>query len=84
MKRFVVCYDVATDKERIKIMKELKKLGFHAQLSFFEIEARSVEEIINRVGHILSSADRLAIGRISRKGKIMRVGSLFESTEWVL
>jgi len=84
MKRYVVCYDMSSNSARLKVMKRLKNQGFHAQLSFFELSAHSSEEIMGSVGDFLSAADRLAIVKLSRRGKIKRLGSLIEGMEWVL
>ncbi len=82
MKRYVACYDVSSDRRRLKIMKKLKDKGFHAQRSFFEVEGR--EDVIADVRDLLEAPDRFALIRLSGKGKIKRIGSLFEGTEWVL
>jgi CRISPR-associated endonuclease Cas2 len=84
LKRFVVCYDVSDDRQRLKVMKTLKKMGFHSQLSFFEVEAHSEREILIRLEPLLKEVDRLAVGRISKRGRIKRIGTIIEGTEWVL
>lgn len=84
MKRFVVCYDISSNSARTKVMKELRREGFHAQLSFFELSANSHKEIHGSIKPLLEAPDRFAVVRISKKGKIKRIGSLMEGTEWVL
>ena len=84
MRRFVACYDISSDRERIKVMKSFKKEGFHSQFSFFELEAPSAQVVSERVKGFLSKADRFAVVRLSKRGKIRRIGSLIEGTEWVL
>ncbi|QWK20615.1 MAG: CRISPR-associated endonuclease Cas2 [Hydrogenobacter thermophilus] len=84
MKRFVACYDISSDKDRLKVMRSFKREGFHSQLSFFELEAHSAQAVSEKVKGFLSGTDRLAVVRLSKRGKIKRIGSFFEGTEWVL
>ncbi len=65
-------------------MKALKNKGFHAQLSFFEVESDSAGEILPEARALLEKGDRYSVIRLSKRGKILRVGSLMEGTEWVL
>ena len=84
MKRFVACYDISSNSERTKVMRRFRREGFHSQFSFFELEAPSAQAVSERVKQFLSRTDRLAVIRLSKKGRIKRIGSLFEGTEWVL
>ncbi len=80
----VVCYDITDNRNRFKVMKNLKSKGFHAQLSFFEVEAEDPKVLAGRVRDLIDRADRIAVVRLSGRGRIRRVGSLFEGMEWVL
>ncbi len=82
--RFVVCYDVSDNSKRMKVMKRLKNRGFHAQLSFFEVETERADPLLVEVKELLESTDRFAVVRLSKRGKIRRIGSLLEGMEWVL
>ncbi|NPA40768.1 MAG: CRISPR-associated endonuclease Cas2 [Aquificae bacterium] len=84
MSRFVVCYDISSNSKRVKVMKKLKDKGFHAQLSFFEVEGSSVKELHAPLKNLISSCDRLTVVRLSSRGKIKRIGGLLEGMEWVL
>jgi len=84
MNLYVVCYDITSNSNRVKAMKKLKSKGIHSQLSFFEVEADHKREISEDVGIYIESADRLAIIRVSKKGKIFRIGSMREGMEWVI
>ena len=84
MKDYLVCYDISSDKERLKVMKTLRGMGYHAQLSFFEVSAGSSEEILNNVRYFITGADRLAIIRLGNRDKIKRIGGLLEGMRWVL
>ena len=84
MKRFVVCYDMSSNSSRLKVMKKLRNMGFHAQLSFFELNAKDREEVVSSVKAHLQASDRFAVVRLNKKAPIKRIGSLFEGTEWVL
>jgi CRISPR-associated endonuclease Cas2 len=84
LKRFVVCYDVSDNSKRLKVMKRLKGKGFHAQLSFFEVEANSGGAVATGIRDLLETTDRFAVVRVSKKGKVKRIGSLFEGMGWVL
>ena len=65
-------------------MKALRNKGFHAQLSFFEVESDSAGEILPQARSLIEKGDRYSVIRLSKRGKILRVGSLMEGTEWVL
>jgi len=82
--RYVVCYDISSNSARTKVMKRLKNKGFHAQLSFFELSASSSGDVRNSVIDLLDPVDRFAVIRLSSRGKIKRLGSLFEGMGWVL
>ncbi len=82
MKWFVVCYDISSNSRRTKLMKRLRSKGFHAQLSFFELEAPSPSEAFPR--EQFEETDRIAVVRVSRREKIKRIGSLIEGMEWVI
>lgn len=84
MRDYLVCYDISSDRERVKVMKILRGMGFHAQLSFFEVSANSSEEILNNVRHLITGADRLAVIRLGKRDKIRRIGGLLEGMRWVL
>ncbi len=84
MKRYVVCYDISIDSIRNRTLKELKNKGFHAQRSFFELKAGNAQEIEKSLEFVFSPANRFAIIRLNRRGKIKRIGSLLEGMEWVL
>ncbi len=84
MKRFVVCYDISSNSKRLKLMKSLRNRGFHAQLSFFELEAVSPSEALPVRGEELEEMDRLVVIRLSGRGKIKRIGGLLEGMEWVI
>ncbi len=84
MKRYVVCYDISSNSARVRVMKKLKDQGFHSQFSFFEVTARSSEELEKSVNPALEETDRFAIIRVSSRGEIKRLGSLLEGMEWVL
>ena len=45
MPKFLVSYDIGTEKKRGKIRKELKNLGLHLQWSVFEVETENAERI---------------------------------------
>ena len=45
MPKFLVCYDIGTEKKRGKLRKELKNWGLHLQWSVFEVETESAERI---------------------------------------
>ncbi len=81
---YVVCYDITSDRNRIKAMKRLKSKGIHSQLSFFEVEADHRNEISRDVEAYVESADRLAIVRVSKRGRIFRIGRMKEGMEWVI
>jgi len=55
---------------------------FHAQLSFFELGSSDLP--LEELRTLLEEADRFTLVRLSGRGKIKRIGSLFEGTEWVL
>ncbi len=82
MKRYVACYDISSNSRRTKVMKRLRNRGFHAQLSFFELE--DPDSSVKQIRELLEDLDRFALVRLSPKGKIKRIGSIFEGTEWVL
>ena len=84
MKRYVVCYDVHDNSGRTKLMKKLRNKGFHSQLSFFEVEGSNPGEIVPEVRGLLEKTDRYSVIRLSKRGKIRRIGSLLEGMEWVL
>ncbi len=84
MRRFVACYDISSNSKRIKAMKLLKNKGFHAQLSFFEVDLKSSKEVEAILRSFLGSSDRLAVVLLSSRGRIRRIGGLLEGTEWVL
>ncbi len=84
MNIYVVCYDITSDRNRIKAMKKLKSKGIHSQLSFFEVEADHRREISEDVKAYVESVDRLAIVRVSKRGRIFRIGSMKEGMEWVI
>ncbi len=82
--RFVICYDISSNSKRVKVMKKLKDMGFHAQLSFFEVSSPSSKEVENSFSKLVDSGDRLAVVRIRSKEKIRRIGGLLEGMDWVL
>ncbi len=84
MNPYVTCYDIVLDKNRIKVMKILKKKGFHSQRSFFEVESDSYYEVIKDIKPFIEEDDRLAVIRVSRRGKIIRIGKLLDDVGWVL
>ncbi len=84
MNRYVVCYDVSDNSKRIKLMKKLKGEGFHSQLSFFEVESSSGRSVVPGVREFLKESDRYTVAKLSRRGKVKRIGGLLEGTEWVL
>ncbi|GEM_PF-798416 len=84
MKRFVACYDITDNYKRTKMMKRLRGSGFHAQLSFFEIEAEDPDRVSSQLKDLLARTDRFAVIRVSKRGRIRRIGSLLEGMEWVL
>jgi CRISPR-associated endonuclease Cas2 len=45
MPKFLVCYDLSTEKKRSKLRKDLKNLGLHLQWSVFEVETDSLEKL---------------------------------------
>ncbi len=84
MERLLVCYDITDNRNRFKVMKGLKGKGFHAQLSFFEVQAQNPKTVADKLKDFIEKTDRLAVIKLSGKGRIRRVGSLFEGMEWVL
>ena len=84
MEKLLICYDITDDRNRLKVMKGLRSKGFHAQLSFFEVQAQDPETVLRKVRDFIEKTDRFAVLKLSGKGKIRRVGGLFEGMEWVL
>lgn len=84
MKKLVVCYDISLNSNRTKVMKRLRNRGFHAQLSFFELNVYSPTEVRTAVRGLLKDTDRLAVVSLNPKGKIRRIGGLLEGSGWVL
>ena len=84
MKRYIACYDISSDRKRNKVLKRLKGLGFHSQLSFFELEARDGNSISETIKEFIENTDRFSAIRLSKKGKIRRIGSIIEGMEWVI
>ena len=84
MKRYVACYDISSNYKRNKVLKLMKNLGFHSQLSFFELEARSGKNVGEAIKDFIENTDRFSAIRLSKKGKIRRIGSIIEGMEWVI
>ena len=84
MKKYIACYDISSNSKRNKVLKRLKNLGFHSQLSFFEIEVKNGKSISESVKGIIENTDRFAVIKLSNKGKIRRIGSIIEGMEWVI
>ena len=45
MPKYLVCYDLSTEKKRSKLRKTLKNIGLHLQWSVFEVETESLEKL---------------------------------------
>ncbi len=45
MPKYLVCYDLSTEKKRSKLRKTLKNMGLHLQWSVFEVETESGEKL---------------------------------------
>jgi len=45
MPKYLVCYDLSSEKKRGKLRKKLKDRGLHLQWSVFEVETESVEKL---------------------------------------
>ncbi len=84
MNPYVACYDIVINKNRLKVMKKLKKKGFHSQRSFFEIESDSYYEVTKDIKPLLEDTDRFAVVRVSKRGKILRIGKLLDDVGWVI
>jgi len=45
MPKYLVCYDLSTEKKRSKLRKALKDMGLHFQWSVFEVETENLEKL---------------------------------------
>ena len=75
--RWFVAYDVANDKSRKRLSKELEKYGVRVQLSVFDIEAkRRLVEALRQYAEdeLLAYGDSVIfqpIGRAARRGRMV-------------
>jgi len=82
MPKFLVCYDVGTERKRSKLRKDLKNLGLHLQWSVFEVETESVEKIkeflTTKVE--ISKFESLMVFRV--KKLVAKIGTDWETPEF--
>ncbi len=79
-RKYMICYDVADDKRRNRVVRELLKVGIRTQYSVFETEIseKQLEVIIDLIKKkIDKKEDSLIVYPISEKSykKIIRIGS---------
>lgn len=59
MKRYVIAYDIADDKRRSNVVKELKNVGYRIQYSLFEADL-TMEALIGlrmRIGDVIKRTE---------------------------
>ena len=82
MARFLVCYDVGSEKKRGRLRKTLKNSGLHLQWSVFEVEtndAKKIKELLLSEVQI-SDFESLMVFRV--KKLVARIGSDWEVPEF--
>ncbi|WP_293445089.1 CRISPR-associated endonuclease Cas2 [Persephonella sp.] len=76
--RFIVCYDIADDKKRLKVSKLLKAHGIRTQKSLFEVECdeKTILSVLEEVEQVIDPIDKFFIYPVDNKNikKIIRLG----------
>jgi len=57
--QWVICYDVADDRRRARLVEVLKDYGERIQESVFVVFEEQVEGLMERAGRIVEGEDRL-------------------------
>jgi CRISPR-associated endonuclease Cas2 len=76
----LVVYDYSSEKIRGKVRKELKKRGFHVQLSVFETP-ESLEEIRRAIIRENSPNFRLVVFRLRKNAKVYKIGRNYDGSD---
>ena len=58
---FVICYDIESDRRRVRVHRALQSYGYAIQESVFEVQADAAqwERLTKRLGKILESPDKI-------------------------
>ena len=70
MKRYIIAYDIADDKRRSRVVRELKSVGYRVQYSLFEAELsdQTLIELRMRISRVIKHTEDRVIyyGRCAR------------------
>ncbi|MEO2152853.1 MAG: CRISPR-associated endonuclease Cas2 [Aquificae bacterium] len=80
MPKFLVCYDVSSEKKRSRLRKKLKDSGLHLQWSVFEVEADNAEQIRKFLSEKIENFESLMVFRIKKLEA--RLGTDWEIPEY--
>jgi CRISPR-associated endonuclease Cas2 len=82
MAKYLICYDVSTEKKRGKLRKTLKNKGLHLQWSVFEVETTEIEKLKKFLDQVAQIEDFESLIVFKVKKLIAKMGTDWEVPEY--